>query len=188
MLPIKFRLNSTYSLGGDVVWRISRWPPLRPSWISERKDFSKSESLCRSDASHQVSAQSYIRVGEVSWKKNHLEYRNGTVLFSNSESLWRLLGYRNGRILTILNLYVALMLPTKFRLNVTYGLGEDVVWRISRWPPKRPSWIPKRSDFNNSESLCHCDSSHQVLAQSDLRFGRRCHLKNFKMAAMAKRF
>ena len=26
---------------------------------------------------------------------------------------------------------------------------------------------------------------HQVLAQSDLRFERRCHLKNFNMAAVA---
>ena len=34
-----------------------------------------------------------------------------------------------------------------------------------------------------SESLCHCDASHQVSAQSDLGF-RRCILKNFKMAAL----
>ena len=45
--------------------------------------------------------------------------------------------------------------------------------------------ISERNDFNNSESLCHCDASHQVLSQSDLRFGRRCRLKNFKMASMA---
>ena len=29
-----------------------------------------------------------------------------------------------------------------------------------------------------------CEAYHQVLAQSDLRFGRRCRLKNFKMAAI----
>ena len=40
------------------------------------------------------------------------------------------------------------------------------------------------NDLSNSESLCHCDASHQVSAQSDLGFGRRCHLKNFKMATM----
>ena len=44
--------------------------------------------------------------------------------------------------------------------------------------------ISERNDFSNSESLCHCDASHQVLAQSDLRCGRCC-LKNFKMATMA---
>ena len=35
------------------------------------------------------------------------------------------------------------------------------------------------------ESLCHCDASHQVLAQSDLGFRQRCRLKNFKLAALA---
>ena len=37
-------------------------------------------------------------------------------------------------------------------------------------------------NISNSESLCRSDSSHQVLAQLDLWFGRCC-LKNFKMAA-----
>ena len=27
------------------------------------------------------------------------------------------------------------------------------------------------NDFSNFESLCHCDASHQVSAQSDLRYG-----------------
>ena len=30
----------------------------------------------------------------------------------------------------------------------------------------------------------HSDAYHQVSAQSNLRFGRRCYLKTFKMAAM----
>ena len=34
-------------------------------------------------------------------------------------------------------------------------------------------------------NLCHCDASHQVSAQSDLWFGRRCRLKIFKMASVA---
>ena len=34
---------------------------------------------------------------------------------------------QNVRILAILNLYVAPMLPIKFWLNLTYGLGGDVV-------------------------------------------------------------
>ena len=38
---------------------------------------------------------------------------------------------------------------------------------------------------SNSESPCHPNASHQVSAQSDLLFGRRCGLKNFKMDAMA---
>ena len=42
----------------------------------------------------------------------------------------------------------------------------------------------RTEQFSNSKSLCRSDASHQVLAQSDLRFGRRCRLKNFKIAAM----
>ena len=79
----------------------------------------------------------------------------------------RHLGYPKGTILAILNLYVAPIPPIKFRLKLTYGF-----------------WISEQNNFSNSESLCHCDASHQVLAQSNLRFGRRCRLKNFKMATM----
>ena len=47
-------------------------------------------------------------------------------------------------------------------------------------------WISEWKDFSNSESLCHCDASHQVSPQLDLGFGRRrCCVKNFKMAAVA---
>ena len=91
------------------------------------------------------------------------------------------LGYGNGTILAILSLYNSPKHPIKFQLNLTYCLGSDVVGRISKWPPWWPSWISERHDFSNSESLCHCDASHQVLAQSNFRFGRRCRLKNFKM-------
>ena len=38
--------------------------------------------------------------------------------------------------------------------------------------------------FSNSESPCHPVASHQVSAQPDLLFGRRCGLKNFKIAAI----
>ena len=37
------------------------------------------------------------------------------------------LGYRNGTILAILNLCVTVMSQIKFWLNLTYGLGGDVV-------------------------------------------------------------
>ena len=36
-------------------------------------------------------------------------------------------GYWNRTILAILNHYVAQMPPIKFRLNLTYGMGGDVV-------------------------------------------------------------
>ena len=80
------------------------------------------------------------------------------------------LGYRNGMILAILNLCLTVMPPIKFQLNHTYGLGGDVVLRISRWPPWRPSWIAERNDFSYSENLCVTVMPSIVLAQSDLRW------------------
>ena len=38
--------------------------------------------------------------------------------------------------------------------------------------------------FNNFESPFHPDASHQVSAQPDLLFRRRCDFKNFKMVAI----
>ena len=63
MPPIKFQLHQTYSLGGDVVWRFSRWLIWRPSWILEQKDFNNSKSPCGPNASHQVWAQSDLGFG-----------------------------------------------------------------------------------------------------------------------------
>ena len=63
------------------------------------------------------------------------------------------LGYENRTILAILSLYNSPKPPIKFQLNLTYCLGLDVVWRISRWPPWQPSWISEWNDFSNSESV-----------------------------------
>ena len=38
--------------------------------------------------------------------------------------------------------------------------------------PWQPSCISERNDFSNSESPCPLDASHQITAQSDLRFRR----------------
>ena len=54
------------------------------------------------------------------------------------------LGYQNGTILAILNLYVTPMPPIKFQLNLTYGLEVDDIGRISRLPPWWPSWISEQ--------------------------------------------
>ena len=93
--------------------------------------------------------------------------------------------YWNGMNLAILNLHVTPMPPTMFGLNPAYHSGVDVVWRFSRWPPWRSSWILEQNSFSNSESPCYSDASHQVSAPSDLQFGRRCCLKIFKMTDMA---
>ena len=40
MLPSKFGVIWPFGSGEDVKNRFSRWQPLRPSWISDRHDFS----------------------------------------------------------------------------------------------------------------------------------------------------
>ena len=154
--PNKFWLNPTYSLGGDGSIRLTVW---------EEMPFE--EFL-------------YDRHG------GHLGYRNGiilailnlcvTVMPPSSFGSIRLtdweemsfeefqdgghLGYPSGMILESLNLCVTVVPPIKFQLNWTYGLGGDVIWRISRWPPWRPSWTSERNDFSNSESSCCHNASH----------------------------
>ena len=156
MPPIKFRLNLTFE-------EISRWPPWQALWISEWNDFNNFEFLCHCDASYQVSAQSDLRdvVWRISrwlpWRPSWISERND---FSNFESLCHCDAFHQ-------------------------GLRGDVVWRISRGPPWRQSWISEWNNFSNFESLCHWDASHQVSAQSDRVWERRCHLKDFRMAAVA---
>ena len=57
MLPIKFRVNWPFSSGEEAKNRFSRWPPWRPSWISDWNDFSYFCSTSQPNASNQVSSQ-----------------------------------------------------------------------------------------------------------------------------------
>ena len=40
MLPSKFGVNWPFGSGEEAKNRFSRWPPWRPSWITDRHDFS----------------------------------------------------------------------------------------------------------------------------------------------------
>ena len=68
----------------------------------------------------------------------------------------------------------------------TFG-WEDVVLRIQRRLPRRPSWISERKYLCNSESPCYLMppvSSYQSSIRSFIWF-QRCYLKDFKMDAVA---
>ena len=160
MPSTKFPLHPTYCSGADNNWSLSRWPPWRASWI---------QFWWRCQKCEKVLTDIRMRDGPwlidhgISWPCGHRRYRNKLFL-------------------AILNLHINPMPPTKFWLNPTYHSGVDVVWRFSRWPSWGPSQILDQNYVSNSDSLCHSDASNQVWAQSALRFGRRCLLKNFKMA------
>ena len=71
------------------------------------------------------------------------------------------LGYSNRTILAILNFHNTPMPPIKFKLNQTYRLGTDVIWRFSRWLPWWPSWISEWNHFSNSKSRCCPNAFHR---------------------------
>ena len=94
------------------------------------------------------------------------------------------LGYWDGKILAILNLCVTVMPPHQGLAQSNLQFERRCRLKNFKMAAVAASWISEWNDFSNSDSLCHCDASHEVSAQSDLGFGRRCRLKNFKMAAM----
>ena len=55
------------------------------------------------------------------------------------------LGFPIGTILVIFDPQITPMLPTKFRINRSFGIDEEAKTRFSRWPP---SWISGRNDFS----------------------------------------
>ena len=57
MLPSKFGVNWPFGSGEEAKNRISRWPPWRPSWISDRNDFSYFLSISHPSDSYQVWSQ-----------------------------------------------------------------------------------------------------------------------------------
>ena len=57
MVLSKFGVNWPFGSGDEEKNRFSRWQPWRPSWISDRNDFSYFWSTSHPDASYQVSSQ-----------------------------------------------------------------------------------------------------------------------------------
>ena len=138
-----------------------RFPTLVAILDIGSEQFYNSESLCRSDASHQVWVQSALRIG-----RRHLKNIKMATMASSWMPKWNELGrfespppptmpptkfklnltlvreqdgghlgYRNGTNLAILNLHVSQIPPTKFGFNPTYLSVADMVRRNLRWPP-----------------------------------------------------
>ena len=65
------------------------------------------------------------------------------------------------------------ILPTMFQVNWPFSSGGEAKNRLSRWRPRRPSWISDRNDFSYFLSTSHHDASYQVSSQLAFRFRRR---------------
>ena len=106
----EFGLNQIYRSGTNMVWKVSRWPPWQPSWISE--------GMILAILNLYVALMPPIKFQLKVWEEMSFED------FQESH-----LGYRNGMSLAILNLHVAPMPPTKFGLNLT-GFGSRCSFKI----------------------------------------------------------
>ena len=140
---------------------------------------SNSEFLCHPRCLPSSFASTWITVWEEMWFE---EFQAG--------------GHWNRWTLAILNFHNTPMPPIMFKLNQTYRLVADVIWRFSRWLPWWPPSISERNYCNNSKSPWCPDAFHRFhsirltvreqIATEDFQGGRRwCCLKIFKMADMA---
>ena len=190
MPPTKFQLNPIYSLGVDVHLKIFKFLAILNLHVAPMPPTNFGLKFTKGSGADVVSifkmvTQAAILESQTEWFKQ----------FWISISLWcfpssfgsiqltvweeisfeefqdgnhgSCLGYWNGTILAILNVYVAPMPSIKFQLNPTYYpllclktvfwltkcVRGDVVWRISRWPSWWPSWISEWKNFSNSD-LC----------------------------------
>ena len=97
------------------------------------------------------------------------------------------IGYRNGTVLAILNLYVTLMPPIEFWLNPTYGLVE---MSFEEFQDGRHWNCDGHLGYRDGMvlailNLYVASMPHIKFLLNLAWFGRICHLKNFKMAALA---
>ena len=96
--------------------RFSRWPPWRPTWISDRNDFIF------------FYLPSFKSIGfSVQEMKQKIDFQDGRHGGH--------LGFPIGTILAISDLQVTLMIPINFQINWPFSSGEEAKNKFSRWPP-----------------------------------------------------
>ena len=132
MLPTEFQVNWPFCSGEEAKNIFTRWPPQRPSWISDGNDFSYFWST-------RCFLLSYKSVGpSVQEKKRKTDFQDGGQL-----------GFSIEAILVSFDLLITTMLSTKFQVNRPFGSGEEAKNIFSRWPPWwRPSLISDLNDFS----------------------------------------
>ena len=122
ILPIKFRVSWPFRSGEEVQNRFSRWRLWRPSWISDRNKLSYFWSTYHPDTSYRVSSHLAFRFR----RRFKIDFQDG------SRGIH--LGFPITTVLAILDLQVAPILPTKFRVSWSFRSWEEVQNGFTRWP------------------------------------------------------
>ena len=120
---------------------------------------------------------SFCSRGYMVWKMMMFEeFHHGCLVLGN---LW----YANGMISGTSESPCYRMPSIKFLLKRIYGLEEDVGWRIPRWLfSARQSLVCKWDNLSYFWVSMLQEASQRVSAQEYIWFGRKCWLKNSKMA------
>ena len=161
MLPTNFKIKWPFGSGEEVKKRVSRWPPWRPSWISNPNNLSYFKSTSHSNASYQVSSQLAFQ----SWRSEKFIFKMAVmaaILDFQKGWLQLFLIYRSPQCFLPSLKLISLSVQEKKRKNI-----------FSRWPPWRPSWISNLKDFSRFWSIIQPDASYQVSSQLAFRFRRR---------------
>ena len=99
ILPTKFWVSWCLGSGDEGQNRSSRWPPWRPSWNSNRNNFSYIWSTCYPDASYKFWSNGL----SIQKKKRKIDFQDGGHL-----------GFLIRTILAIFDLQITIILHTKF--------------------------------------------------------------------------
>ena len=101
ILPTKIPVNCPFGSGEEIQNRLARW---QPSWISDQKVYQKVALILPTKLSVGLFVQNF-----------KIHFQDGGYL-----------GFPIGKSLAFLDLRVALVLPTKFRVSWRFDSGEEV--------------------------------------------------------------
>ena len=144
MLLTKFQVNWPFCSGKEAKNKLSKWPPRRLSWISDRNDFSYFWSTRHLDASYQVSSHGGHHGLPIGTILTIFDLQVTRCLLPCCKSIGLLVQEKKrnifsrllpswipiGTSLAIFDLQVTPMPPTMFQVNWRFGSGEEAKYNF----------------------------------------------------------
>ena len=161
MLPTMFHVNWLF-ISEEVKNRFSRWWPWRPSWITDRNDYSYFCSTRHPDASYQVSSQLAFQFRRRSQKYIFKIAAMAVILDFRSEGLQLFLIYKSSRCFLPSFKSIGLSVQEK-KLKIDFKDGNHLGFPIGtilaifyeRVTPTRPTKFQVSWPFGSGEEAKH---------------------------------